>query len=182
MLWKHSSHLRELSLSGCTEISDGGFPNASNCNIGADGISHPILEEYQDDSDNKTGPSSVNGNGYHPYNNYNTSNDVVPHQLDSSAYDFISSLTSHRRLEESVMHFDHIRFLDLTSLAKLTDASLDGIIKQMPRIRNLVLAKCVGLTDEALNSICGLGKYLHYLHLGHVSRSVLVPPHTDLET
>lgn len=169
MLWKHSSHLRELSLSGCTEISDGGFPNASNCNIGADGISHPILEEYQDDSDNKTGPSSVNGNGYHPYNNYNTSNDVVPHQLDSSAYDFISSLTSHRRLEESVMHFDHIRFLDLTSLAKLTDASLDGIIKQMPRIRNLVLAKCVGLTDEALNSICGLGKYLHYLHLGHVS-------------
>lgn len=69
----------------------------------------------------------------------------------------------------TVMHFDHIRFLDLTSLAKLTDSSLDGIIKHMPRIRNLVLAKCVGLTDEALNSICGLGKYLHYLHLGHVS-------------
>ncbi|POW19540.1 hypothetical protein PSHT_04571 [Puccinia striiformis] len=42
-------------------------------------------------------------------------------------------------------------------ITKLTDISLDGIIKQMPRIRNLVLAKCVGLTDEALNSICGLG-------------------------
>ncbi|PLW37961.1 hypothetical protein PCASD_10040 [Puccinia coronata f. sp. avenae] len=169
MLWKHSSHLRELSLSGCTEISDGGFPNASNCNIGADGISHPILEEYHDDADSKPESNSMNGNGYHTYPYNNSSNGMVPHQLDSSAYDFISSLTSHRRLEESVMHFDHIRFLDLTSLAKLTDASLDGIIKQMPRIRNLVLAKCVGLTDEALNSICGLGKYLHYLHLGHVS-------------
>ncbi|WAQ84829.1 hypothetical protein PtA15_5A402 [Puccinia triticina] len=171
MLWKHSSHLRELSLSGCTEISDGGFPNASNCNIGADGISHPILEEFEEDPDNRPDPGTANGvssNGYHAYPSYNGANGMVAHQLDSSAYDFISSLTGHRRLEESVMHFDHIRFLDLTSLAKLTDASLDGIIKHMPRIRNLVLAKCGGLTDEALNSICGLGKYLHYLHLGHV--------------
>ncbi|KAA1077128.1 SCF ubiquitin ligase complex subunit [Puccinia graminis f. sp. tritici] len=171
MLWKNSSHLRELSLSGCTEISDGGFPNPSNCNIGANGISHPILEESEENSDNKPDPGTVNGNsnnGYHAYP-YNGSNGMIPHQLDSTAYEFISSITSHRRLEESVMHFDHIRFLDLTSLVRLTDASLDGIIKHMPRIRNLVLAKCGGLTDEALNSICGLGKYLHYLHLGHVS-------------
>ncbi|KAI7954732.1 hypothetical protein MJO28_005132 [Puccinia striiformis f. sp. tritici] len=165
MLWKHSSHLRELSLSGCTEISDGGFPNPANCNIGADGISHPILEEIEPSA------STEENNNSHQQHEIDHHHTLIPHhQYDSSAYDFISSLTNnHRRLDESVMHFDHIRFLDLTSLAKLTDISLDGIIKQMPRIRNLVLAKCVGLTDEALNSICGLGKYLHYLHLGHVS-------------
>ncbi|KAI9609310.1 hypothetical protein H4Q26_007260 [Puccinia striiformis f. sp. tritici PST-130] len=163
MLWKHSSHLRELSLSGCTEISDGGFPNPANCNIGADGISHPILEEIEPSA------STEENNNSHQQHEIDHHHTLIPHhQYDSSAYDFISSLTNnHRRLDELVMHFDHIRFLDLTSLAKLTDISLDGIIKQMPRIRNLVLAKCVGLTDEALNSICGLGKYLHYLHLGH---------------
>ncbi|KAH9819551.1 hypothetical protein DFH28DRAFT_28253 [Melampsora americana] len=139
MLWKNSSHLRELSLSGCTEISDGGFPSAINPSIGADGESHPILSEEANSNDQ-------NGQAMDFSTNY---------------YSLLGG--------PSVMHFDHIRFLDLTSLAKLTDSSLDGIIKHMPRIRNLVLAKCVGLTDEALNSICGLGKYLHYLHLGHVS-------------
>ncbi|KAG0145452.1 hypothetical protein CROQUDRAFT_93816 [Cronartium quercuum f. sp. fusiforme G11] len=142
MLWKHSSHLRELSLSGCSEISDGGFPSALNPVIGADGESHPILEpEEQLDEPSTSTTMTTTNQGY-----YNL-----------------------RRAEEPLMHFDHIRFLDLTSLVKLTDASLEGIIKHMPRIRNLVLAKCIGLTDESLNSICGLGKYLHYLHLGHVS-------------
>ncbi|EGG00568.1 uncharacterized protein MELLADRAFT_118015 [Melampsora larici-populina 98AG31] len=140
MLWKNSSHLRELSLSGCTEISDGGFPSAMNPAIGADGESHPILSEESNSNQSNGQPMELS-NHYH--------------------YLMMGGPT--------VMHFDHIRFLDLTSLAKLTDSSLDGIIKHMPRIRNLVLAKCVGLTDEALNSICGLGKYLHYLHLGHVS-------------
>lgn len=65
--------------------------------------------------------------------------------------------------------FDHLRYLDLTSLSLLTDAAIAGIVKYMPRIRNLILAKCTGLTDEAVLSICSLGKHLHYLHLGHVS-------------
>lgn len=67
------------------------------------------------------------------------------------------------------MHYDHIRFLDLTSLINLNDNAVAGIVKHMPRIRNLVLAKCSNLTDDSLGSICKLGKYLHYLHLGHVS-------------
>lgn len=63
--------------------------------------------------------------------------------------------------------FDHLRILDLTSCALLTDAAVDKIITVAPRIRNLVFAKCRNLTDAAVNSISRLGKNLHYLHLGH---------------
>ena len=64
---------------------------------------------------------------------------------------------------------DNLRFLDLTSLTSITDGAIAGIVKYMPKIRNLILAKCSRLTDEAVYSICQLGKHLHYLHLGHVT-------------
>lgn len=64
---------------------------------------------------------------------------------------------------------DHLRYLDLTSLNSLTDEAIEGIVRYMPKIRNLILAKCTRLTDESVYSICQLGKHLHYLHLGHVS-------------
>lgn len=66
--------------------------------------------------------------------------------------------------------FDHLRFLDLTSLTNLTDNAVAGIVRYMPRIRNLVLAKCENLTDNAVDSICSLGKHLHFLHMGHLER------------
>ncbi|PCH41506.1 RNI-like protein [Wolfiporia cocos MD-104 SS10] len=66
--------------------------------------------------------------------------------------------------------FEHLRMLDLTACAHITDDAIEGIISVAPRIRNLVLAKCTQLTDVAVESICTLGKHLHYLHLGHASR------------
>lgn len=129
-LWKNSSHLRELSLTGLVEISDGGFPSAENALMAADGETDPITGDEKD-----VGPP-VPPNGY-----------LAPK-----------------------MHYDHIRFLDLTSLAKLSDEAVAGIVRHMPRIRNLVLAKCSNLTDDSLSHISKLGKHLHYLHLGHVGR------------
>lgn len=67
-------------------------------------------------------------------------------------------------------HFDHVRYLDLTSQVQLTDAAVESIVTFMPKVRNLILSKCTGLTDESINSICRLGKNLHYLHLSHVSQ------------
>lgn len=64
---------------------------------------------------------------------------------------------------------EHLRMLDLTSCALVTDEAIAGIIANAPKIRNLVLAKCSQLTDAAVESICKLGKHLHYLHLGHAS-------------
>lgn len=63
--------------------------------------------------------------------------------------------------------FEHLRMLDLTACAHITDEAVEGIIAVAPKIRNLVLSKCTQLTDAAVESICLLGKHLHYLHLGH---------------
>lgn len=65
--------------------------------------------------------------------------------------------------------FEHLRMLDLTACALLTDDAIEGVISHAPKIRNLVLSKCIQLTDRSVESICRLGKHLHYLHLGHAA-------------
>lgn len=65
--------------------------------------------------------------------------------------------------------FEHLRMLDLTACALITDDAVDGIISHAPKIRNLVLSKCVLLTDTTVENICKLGKHIHYLHLGHAA-------------
>lgn len=66
--------------------------------------------------------------------------------------------------------YNHLRILDLTSCARVTDATVAKIIDVAPRLRNLVLAKCRNITDAAVYAISKLGKNLHYLHLGHCSQ------------
>ncbi|KUI57300.1 SCF E3 ubiquitin ligase complex F-box protein grrA [Cytospora mali] len=63
--------------------------------------------------------------------------------------------------------FEHLRILDLTSCARVTDRAIERIIDAAPRLRNLVLAKCRNITDQAVFAISRLGKNLHYVHLGH---------------
>jgi F-box and leucine-rich repeat protein GRR1 len=63
--------------------------------------------------------------------------------------------------------YEHLRILDLTSCARLTDRAVEKIIDVAPRLRNLVLAKCRNITDIGVNAISRLGKNLHYVHLGH---------------
>ena len=86
------------------------------------------------------------------------------------------------RYYPSLKPFDHLRYLDLTSLSLLTDDAVAGIVKYAPRIRNLILAKCVSLTDDAVFSICTLGKHLHYLHMGHVGGYVVSSFLSDFST
>ncbi|PBP19288.1 F-box domain-containing protein [Diplocarpon rosae] len=66
--------------------------------------------------------------------------------------------------------FEHLRILDLTSCARLTDQAVEKIIEVAPRLRNLVFAKCRNLSDHSVNAISKLGKNLHFLHLGHCSQ------------
>lgn len=63
--------------------------------------------------------------------------------------------------------YEHLRILDMTSCALLTDVAVQRIIEVAPRLRNVVFAKCRNLTDVAVDAISRLGKNLHYLHLGH---------------
>ncbi|KAG9218893.1 hypothetical protein CCMSSC00406_0000993 [Pleurotus cornucopiae] len=63
--------------------------------------------------------------------------------------------------------FEHLRMLDLSACANITDDAIEGIVSHAPKIRNLVLSKCALLTDRAVETICRLGRHLHYLHMGH---------------
>ncbi len=65
--------------------------------------------------------------------------------------------------------FKDLRLVDLTGCYSLGDVAIDNLVTNAPKLRNLTLAKCFGLTDAAVESIGRLGKHLHYLHLGHVS-------------
>jgi F-box and leucine-rich repeat protein GRR1 len=64
---------------------------------------------------------------------------------------------------------EHLRMLDLTACAHLTDDAIEGVISHAPKIRNLVLSKCVLLTDRTVETICRLTRHIHYLHLGHAA-------------
>ena len=75
-----------------------------------------------------------------------------------------------------VQPFDHLRILDMTSCSQITDVGIEGILSNCPKIRQIVLAKCTSLTDESLISVGKLGKNLHYIHLGHVSKYVSYSP------
>jgi len=65
---------------------------------------------------------------------------------------------------------EHLRMLDMTACALVTDDAIEGIISCSPKIRNLVLSKCILLTDRSVENICRLGRHLHYLHLGHAAK------------
>ncbi|RUP01972.1 hypothetical protein BC936DRAFT_140649 [Jimgerdemannia flammicorona] len=67
-------------------------------------------------------------------------------------------------------HYDQLRILDLTAVSLVTDLTLQTIVHAAPKLRNLVLAKCVNITDEGVLAVCHLGRHLHYLHLGHCSQ------------
>ncbi|KAK4050554.1 SCF ubiquitin ligase complex subunit [Microbotryomycetes sp. JL221] len=138
-LFRTSHHLRELSLQGCSDVTDDGFPTQRM--VSTFGSKDVTL----DDETMEDGEPLVANDG---------SLVIRPPKL--------YALPKLRMLE-------NLRFLDLTSLTSLTDGAIAGIIKYMPKIRNLILAKCSRLTDEAVYSICHLGKHLHYLHLGHVT-------------
>lgn len=88
------------------------------------------------------------------------SRDHILHSASLRPWDDFPPLVLSRTL-------DHLRMLDITGCALITDDAVEGIISHAPKIRNLVLSKCSQLTDRAVESVCLLGKHLHYLHLGH---------------
>ncbi|KAJ7498754.1 hypothetical protein FB451DRAFT_1202914 [Mycena latifolia] len=64
---------------------------------------------------------------------------------------------------------DNLRILDLSFIAGLTDAAIEGIVGHAPKIQHLRLSGCKQLTDRALESICKLGEHLDVLILAHVA-------------
>lgn len=69
---------------------------------------------------------------------------------------------------------DVLRVVDFTSCSGLSDVSVENLVCNAPQLRSLTLTKCDNLTDASLDSISRLGKYIHYLHLGHVNQCVCI--------
>lgn len=148
-LWLYAAHLRELRLSACTLIADEGFPflvpQPSNSRYGPH---HPPQTMFIEPSEG--GEGSASSAVIAPTESWNTPIPLPPPNWDRP--------------------FEHLRILDLTSCALLTDRAVEAIISNAPRIRALVLAKCPNLTDESIYSICRLGRSLHQFHMGHASK------------
>ena len=70
----------------------------------------------------------------------------------------------------SCLNLEYLRVIDLTGNKLLTDAAIDQLIINAPKLRHLALTKCEELTDQAMLSVAKLGKHLHHIHLGHVAK------------
>jgi F-box and leucine-rich repeat protein GRR1 len=85
------------------------------------------------------------------------------HYLNDMA--FTASALATTMTPKNTYYFDQMRALDLTGVS-VTDRSVDVFTSAAPKIRNLILNKCINITDIGVGYITRLGKYLHYLHLG----------------
>ncbi|GAA5831222.1 hypothetical protein JCM11251_007797 [Rhodosporidiobolus azoricus] len=174
-LLRTSRALRELSLPGCIALTDEGFPDAETLVLASPGSGEtaylpPVVVFREDGSSIYLIPSSdalPNGSSTSSTAPHSSGIDLSTKLLTTSGH--LLPLPTPLRGPPALRPYDHLRYLDVTSCAALTDAAVSGIVKYAPRLRNLILAKCTRLTDESLYAICGVGKHLHYLHLGHVS-------------
>jgi F-box and leucine-rich repeat protein GRR1 len=144
--------LLEMDLNGCTSISNAAISELWTCSGHIRelklGLIGAALTDEAFPVPTDTQPRMITS--------------AAPNQTPTLSLPNEASLTTTRS-------FEHLRILDLTGCTSLTDAAVEGIISVAPKIRNLVLAKCTLLTDNAIASVCKLGRYLHYLHLGHVA-------------
>ncbi|KAJ1019446.1 hypothetical protein NDA16_004563 [Ustilago loliicola] len=157
-IWTKSYQMRELRLAHCTELTDNAFPSArGTTGVPMLGTSHSVSFRPAGFS----GDSAPTSRGASP---------GAQALMDGGRRDagLTRTLSIPTELGQSRL-FDHLRILDLTSCTSISDDAVEGIIANVPRLKNLALTKCTRLTDESLYSIAKLGKNLHYLHLGHVS-------------
>lgn len=158
-IWTKSYQMRELRLAHCTELTDNAFPSArGTTGVPMLGTSHSVSSRPGTGFGVDSAPGS---RGASP----GTQALMDGGRRDA---DLTRSLSIPTEIGQSRL-FDHLRILDLTSCTSISDDAVEGIIANVPRLKNLALTKCTRLTDESLYSIAKLGKNLHYLHLGHVS-------------
>jgi F-box and leucine-rich repeat protein GRR1 len=67
---------------------------------------------------------------------------------------------------------DCLRIVDLSNCVFLGDQAIVNLVSNAPKIRNLTLSKCTGLTDRAVHSLCALERHVHFLHLAHIDTYV----------
>ncbi|CZS90028.1 probable F-box/LRR-repeat protein 2 [Rhynchosporium agropyri] len=166
--------LQGLNISGCTKISNGSMTAVANSCRFIKRLKLNDCEQLEDSSimafaENCSNILEIDLHsckliGNDPVTSLITNGQTL-RELRLANCDLISD--SAFLSLDSRKTYEHLRILDLTSCARLTDRAVEKIIEVAPRLRNLVFAKCRNLTDLSVNAISKLGKNLHYLHLGH---------------
>lgn len=183
-LLRNSSHLREFSLSGCKQVTGNAFPHREGTGSGNSGgllllrgADDPLLQgrrplnaKYQSSSLAAAARKAAQLYGHGHGNGHGHGQNGTEGAGSTSTTIMASSGPLAGMTPLSNRMFEHVRYLDMTGLLHMTDAAVEGIVATMPHIRNLVLAKCTNLSDDALLSVCRLGRHIHFLHLGHVSK------------
>ncbi|SPO21522.1 related to GRR1 - required for glucose repression and for glucose and cation transport [Ustilago trichophora] len=166
-IWSKSYQMRELRLAHCTDLTDNAFPSAR----GTTGV--PMLgTSHSHASRSGLAAAAAAATAAFASDSVPASRGTSPGPNASLDSRRDNGLTRSLSIPGELAHtrlFDHLRILDLTSCTSISDDAVEGIVANVPRLKNLALTKCTRLTDEALYSIAKLGKNLHYLHLGHVS-------------
>jgi F-box and leucine-rich repeat protein GRR1 len=171
-LTRHCPHLLELDLAGVPQLTNDAtisiFLNAKvlrelkmndNKTVSAGAI--PDLEELSRVEDS----SLFDNLGAYPWHLVDVPSPKACSRLSPRPPSMDPAL-----VRPITVSFDQLRIVDLTSCTALTDQDVDHLVHNAPQLRTLTLAKCTNLTDFAVESISRLGKFLHYLHLGHVRK------------
>jgi F-box and leucine-rich repeat protein GRR1 len=188
-IFLNTTHLRELKLNGHNYLTDSAFPNLADLRDASDDELVDSAGRYADivaslthagsgsGSSSKTAlRASIPGekNGGNELNERIEGNEGIPGYLpsrrkSSGNRDLVIRPPKPELLRPVLDVFEHLRIVDLTSCSAIGDRAVDNLITNAPKLRSLTLNKCSNLTDRTVESVCRLGKHLHYLHLGHVS-------------
>lgn len=137
----NAAHIRDLVIIGNTNINDDAFPNLPHLYD---------LDNYELALEAKGAPI------------YTTTASLTDESQDAEAIP--------RTIRPEMDRLDLLREVDLTSCTGIGDRAIANLIASAPKLRCLKVAKCSEITDAGVDSICNLGKSLHHLHLGHVSK------------
>ncbi|WRT63401.1 uncharacterized protein IL334_000306 [Kwoniella shivajii] len=152
-IFLNSTHLRELKLNNCLELTEDSIPNLEEMRYASDDeiikLAQSINLPIPTSSSSSSTASTIDSTS-----KYNHNRDQGRSHLDI--------------LRPSSKMLDHLRVIDFTGCTNLGDKAIENLIPNAPKLRTLTLTKCSNLTDKSLESIEKLGKHLHYLHLGHV--------------
>lgn len=188
-IFLNTTHLRELKLNGHNYLTDPAFPNLADLRDAPDDELLDSAGRYADIIATLTHAGSGSGSSSKSSLRASTSeeknygnkldephegNEGIPGYLPSRSKSSVSRDLVIRPPKPELLRpvldvFEHLRIVDLTSCSAIGDRAVDNLVTNAPKLRSLTLNKCSNLTDRTVESVCRLGKHLHYLHLGHVS-------------
>lgn len=142
-IWEFGSRkLRTLSLARCVKVSSRGFP------------------------------SPLSGALSPPKHRHRKTLVVPPSEAHMGSED-LESKTCPEKISPLILPghhiLEHLHYLDFEFMPLLTDEAISGLVLHAPRIIELNLSGCTGLTNKVAKSLCRVGERLQSLDLSFIT-------------